>query len=131
MNCLAEEYITRLKSVVVALGGIITGVGIILLVFMRIGYGVPCVFRVITGLLCPGCGMTHALIALIHGNFIGAFQYNVLSVTVCPLLLVYMGIRVFRFIHKGITDFSCPEILFLFFCLVVCGYYFFQRNNLI
>ena len=36
----------------------------------------PCVFHRVTGLLCPGCGATHALQALVHGQFAAAFKYN-------------------------------------------------------
>jgi hypothetical protein len=28
----------------------------------------PCLFRNMTGLPCPSCGSTHAVIALLHGN---------------------------------------------------------------
>lgn len=35
-----------------------------------------CPFRAITGLLCPGCGMTSALRALVAGDFSGAWYSN-------------------------------------------------------
>ena len=36
----------------------------------------PCVFRATTGLLCPGCGSTRALHALLHGRFVEALTLN-------------------------------------------------------
>ena len=35
-----------------------------------------CLFRQITGLKCPFCGMTHAVIALSHGHLVAAVQQN-------------------------------------------------------
>jgi len=35
-----------------------------------------CIFHATTGLLCPGCGTTHALHQLLHGQIGAAFQSN-------------------------------------------------------
>ena len=35
-----------------------------------------CTFHQITGLLCPGCGTTRALHALLHGRIAEAFAFN-------------------------------------------------------
>jgi len=39
-----------------------------------------CQFHRLTGLNCPGCGMTRALYALLHGNIFSAFRDNALFV---------------------------------------------------
>ncbi|HEY3266850.1 MAG TPA: DUF2752 domain-containing protein [Armatimonadota bacterium] len=44
----------------------------------RTGF-VVCAFRHFTGLPCPGCGMTHAFVAISHGMFAEAWHYNALS----------------------------------------------------
>lgn len=44
--------------------------------------GVPiwgCPFNMLTGLPCPGCGMTRAVNALLHGNWSQAITYHPLS----------------------------------------------------
>lgn len=46
-----------------------------------------CMFKNLTGLECPGCGMTRALISIIHFDFVIAYGYNKLVVVVAPLLL--------------------------------------------
>ena len=38
----------------------------------------PCVFHMMTGLYCPGCGNTRALHALVHGEIGQVFGYNFL-----------------------------------------------------
>lgn len=40
---------------------------------------VLCPFRAVTGLPCPGCGMTRAFCSIGHGDFAGAFGFNVLA----------------------------------------------------
>ena len=39
-----------------------------------------CQFHRLTGLNCPGCGMTRALFALLHGNFSTALRDNALFI---------------------------------------------------
>ena len=40
---------------------------------------VLCPFRALTGLPCPGCGMTRAFCAIGHGDFAGAVGFNPLA----------------------------------------------------
>jgi hypothetical protein len=46
-----------------------------------------CLYRNLFGLRCPGCGMTRALSALLHGEFAQAFLYNRLVVVAFPAIL--------------------------------------------
>jgi hypothetical protein len=39
-------------------------------------YLLPCVFQLITGYYCPGCGGTRAVSALLHGNVIKSMLYH-------------------------------------------------------
>ena len=77
------------------------------------GLGIPCVFRLVTGYRCPGCGMTHAAMALIHGQPKTAFRENPLSLSVVPLLLLYGAYRAEVYIRTARTDFRKWEIVFL------------------
>jgi len=47
----------------------------------RIGMAIPflCPFKALTGIPCPGCGMTRALISMAKGDFHAAFGYNPFS----------------------------------------------------
>ncbi|NBK93455.1 DUF2752 domain-containing protein [bacterium 1XD21-13] len=38
------------------------------------GAGIPCLFRCVFRLRCPGCGITHMLMAMGRGDFRGAFH---------------------------------------------------------
>lgn len=46
----------------------------------------PCLFHVVTGLHCPGCGLTRALHALAHGDLAGAWTMNPLLMLALPAL---------------------------------------------
>ena len=60
------------------LGATMTAGVILLAAFPPWGYGFypSCPFHEWTGLLCPGCGGTRALAALLHGRFAAAWQWN-------------------------------------------------------
>ncbi len=49
---------------------------------------VLCPFRFLTGLPCPGCGMTRAFCHLAHGHFITALQFNPFSPFVFLLAII-------------------------------------------
>lgn len=46
----------------------------------------PCLFRHLTGLYCPGCGLTRALHALAHGDVAATWAMNPLVPVALPLL---------------------------------------------
>lgn len=45
-----------------------------------------CIFRNIFNTDCPGCGMTRAVLSVMHGDLTSALRYNRLVVLVFPLL---------------------------------------------
>lgn len=54
-----------------------------------LGISIPCIFREITGLYCPGCGMTRASLALLDGDIYQSFRYNMLIFIILPLLILF------------------------------------------
>ena len=46
------------------------------------GTGIPCLFRYIFHLQCPGCGVTHMLLAVLHGDLKEAFLSH-------PIILLF------------------------------------------
>ena len=48
-----------------------------------------CAFHATTGLPCPGCGSTRAVLALLHGQPLTAFRFNPLIVGTGMLSMLY------------------------------------------
>lgn len=86
-----------------------SAVSILLYKFPPESYGFypPCPFHALTGLLCPGCGATRALAALVHGNLAEAMHSNGLFVVLLPFLLVYLAIAYLRSI-LGLRSMPLP-----------------------
>jgi hypothetical protein len=66
--------------------------------------GLPklCLFRNITGVACPGCGMTRSLIATGHLHFVDAIAFHPLGPPVLLLLMFYCAAHFMKMgFHKG------------------------------
>ena len=62
---------------------------------LRFG-GLPCPFHALTGLRCPGCGVTTLLLSLVRGDLAAAFWANPFLFLSAPFLLVLL----WRFLWK-------------------------------
>ena len=60
------------------------------------GAGVPvCLFQAMSGLPCPGCGLTRALSSLVQGHPAAAFSYHPFAFIVLPLFLMLASYNFF------------------------------------
>lgn len=97
-------------------------------VFTLTGRGIPCIFRLLTGYLCPGCGMTHAVSALLAGQVRKAVEYNALSVTVLPVLVWYLAFRGYRYLRGEEDRFRVWELVLLVVLVLTTAAYGLIRN---
>lgn len=51
----------------------------------------PCIFRSVTGLYCPGCGITRMLHALAHGDLVRAARMNAMVLAMLPALALLVA----------------------------------------
>lgn len=65
------------------------------------GKGIPCVFNLITGLKCPGCGITRMFTALMRLDFKSAFNYNPAVLISFPVLAVILIRLLYNYIKEG------------------------------
>lgn len=64
-------------------------------------HGFPCVFHSITGLYCPGCGMTRAVKSLLGGRILDSLRYNPVAFYVAAVVLVELaGYLLAKKLHK-------------------------------
>ena len=82
---------TRLKKVVLINIGLILLLFLYYQVYITFNIGIPCIFKLITGLDCPGCGITRCLFSLINLDINKAFQYNALvTILIIPFTVYYL-----------------------------------------
>jgi Protein of unknown function (DUF2752) len=67
-----------------------------------------CVFKGLTGIPCPTCGSTRAVVQLSHGDFLSAFVMNPLA-TLCLMSAV-----LFFFYSLMSAVFALPRVCFFF-----------------
>lgn len=63
---------------------------LILFTYFQINIGIPCLFRLLTGWKCPGCGLTHAFAHMLQLEFAEAWQDNKFSFIVLPAGIFYL-----------------------------------------
>ena len=73
---------------------------IIILVFffiLLLSHEIKCLFNEITGLYCPGCGITRMIISILKSEFYQAFRYNPFLFTLLVIYSLYAIISIVRY----------------------------------
>lgn len=79
---------------------------------------IPCIFNKVTGLYCPGCGITRAIKSLLSGDIQTSFRNNILLYTVIPLLFIAMSLdRITKHKYKKIYN-----IILIILLVITIGY---------
>lgn len=69
--------------------------------FELIGQGkIPCLFHIITGAYCPGCGVTRAIKALLNADVIGSLRLHPLVVYGVTAVAVLFAYRLYCAVRK-------------------------------
>ena len=86
------------RNRVLGYGVLLLAAGLLYGVFVaQSGLSIPCLFRWMTGLRCPGCGVTKLCVSLLRLDFSGAFAAN-------PMLFLLLPWLGFVFL-KYLTDY--------------------------
>ena len=85
----------KIFAVILAAGGLYA------LFYLKTGIGIPCMFRLVTGLKCPGCGVTHMCAALLHMDFKAAWESNSAIFSMLPAGAVLFVYTVYVYIREG------------------------------
>lgn len=87
---------------VAAAAAALLALGFVYAAFARLwGMGIPCVFHAVTGLWCPGCGVSRACLRLLALDIPGALRANALVVAALPVGIVLAAVRVGRYVRTG------------------------------
>ena len=93
------------KAGILAIVGLLIGVGgYVRVTFPPAGsqYYPKCQLHSLTGLHCPGCGMTRFASALLRGDPSQAVAYNVLGVVALPFVAIWVLQQVWAWL-RGVT----------------------------
>jgi hypothetical protein len=63
-------------------------------------------FKLTTGLPCPGCGMGRAFLELIKGNFISSWDYNILCIPFSIAVFISLTWLIWDLVKKKDTFFT-------------------------
>ena len=69
----------------------------------------PCFFRSATGLYCPGCGGTHAVISLVEGHLTDSFLAHPIILYVTACALVDIAANTVSLIRSKLSTRSCDK----------------------
>ena len=92
---------TRAKRLLTKLG-LLVAAGLAYALFTALtGVGLPCPFHAVTGLWCPGCGVSRMCLALLKLDFAAAWSWNPGLMLLLPFLAA-LGLRLAaRYIRTG------------------------------
>ena len=121
----ASKRLLRLCAVLAAL----LVLGLLYAAFVgATGLGVPCIFRLITGLECPGCGVSRMCMALLKLDFRTAWHSNPAVTALLPLGAAVASDMAARYVRTGTSrpDKFCNAAMI--FMLAVLAIFGFVRN---
>ncbi len=78
-----KSFLQKIKEAIVPI--VVIGAVILVSYIFKLG----CPLKFVTGISCPGCGMTRAYLSLLHGDVKGAFFYHPLFFVLPLALVVY------------------------------------------
>ncbi|HBA68182.1 MAG TPA: DUF2752 domain-containing protein [Lachnospiraceae bacterium] len=96
--------------------------------FHYTGIGFVCPIYFMTGWKCPGCGITHMCIALLHLDFASAFEANPALLLLSPFLLIIFVWHSINYIQTGRRQMNFLQNLLVWICIVIFTLYGIGRN---
>ncbi len=91
---------------------------VVIILIMPFYFMWGCPFRLLGGFSCFGCGMSRAFEALLHFDFVTAFNMH-------PLIYI-MPVAVILFLVRGKLPQKLKDALIIVFCLSFAGIYFYR-----
>ena len=101
-----------LYSVIILLLGLLYGTFV-----KHTGIAIPCVFYLLTGYKCPGCGITRMCMALIRLDISGAFWSHPMLFVQLPFLLLIVVRNMVTYVKYGICRLTRLENIVIYICI--------------
>lgn len=98
------------------------------LIVNKLGKGIPCIIKSITGLNCPTCGITRQIICILHLDFKNAREYNYVLFYMYPFIIFLVLYILYRYIRYSKFKFNLFEIIYLIVMCFILLIWFVYRN---
>ena len=107
---------------------IIIAVAVVLFYTVMSALGITCPVKYLTGVSCPGCGMTRACLSALRFDFSAAFYYHPLWIVIPPLavLLIFLWAK-----RKKKAFFAVLALFFLALIGVYLYRLFFTETDIV
>ncbi len=102
--------------------------GIFLYILYSIHIRIPWMFKTITHLDCPSCGVSRMCVSLSHGDIRSAFFYNQILVFLFPIIALYYAFYQIRYILTGQRKITAVENIIMIILIVILILYGIIRN---
>ena len=88
-------------------GAVLISAGIIYyIIISQFETALPCIFNLLTGKLCPACGVTRMIESMLKFDFESAFGYNKALFLTWPVILAVFIYYEVRYIKTGVRALS-------------------------
>lgn len=94
------------------------------------GIAVPCMFHLLTGFSCPGCGVTRMCVALLSLDFKTAFYCNQAVFLLLPVMGAVFIPYIYGYIQNGKWKMNRLQTGVLFICIGLLVLFGIVRNIL-
>jgi hypothetical protein len=125
MNTIAEQIqIPQAQRLIAAAGAVAMTAGAGMVAYFdpgKAGFFPVCPLYTLTGIACPGCGLTRGFHALLHGDLLGALDYNALT-PIFAVIFGYLFVSMVLVAYRGRgLNFSIikPKYLWGFMCFAL------------
>lgn len=88
---------------------------------IKFDIGIPCIFYEVTGLYCPGCGITRLCVSLFEGDLYQAFRYNPIIFIDVPIIFILFVLDILFKDKKIIKKITNVFIIILIVITVIFG----------
>lgn len=124
-----NEEKKRLQSII-RKTGLVLGAGVAYAIFVSLtGWGIPCVFYLLTEKHCPGCGVSRMFFALLKLDFVAAARFNLFVLCMLPCALALFFYKARQYVKYGNTKMGMIEKVFYCVAVVLCIVFCILRNT--
>lgn len=108
---------------------VVAAIGFIYLLLHELtGFAVPCPINLVTGLYCPGCGISRMFFCLFRLDFAGAFSSNCVIFCLLPVAVIAAVFHAYRYIRYGSGRLYKAENIAIYVIIAVLVIFGIARN---